>query len=80
MMKHKGSELAPLDTFASKAPADIEAKAKVAAILGGKFSVSVDDSQPKSTAKQRCEPTRVARQEALTNRPGGHDRANQCHS
>ncbi len=53
MMKHKGSELAPLGTFASKVPADIVAKvkAKEAAILGGKYTVKVDDTQPKSTAK-----------------------------
>src|SRR5690349_24538778 len=53
MMKHKGSELAPLGTFASKVPADIvsKVKAKEADILGGKFTVKVDDSQPKSTAK-----------------------------
>ena len=53
MMKHKGSELAPLGTFASKVPADIVAKvkAKEAAIMGGKFSVKVHDTQPKSTAK-----------------------------
>ncbi|MFO1341961.1 MAG: BMP family protein [Burkholderiales bacterium] len=53
MMKFKGSELAPLGTFATKVPADIVAKvkAKEADILSGKFTVKVDDSQPKSTAK-----------------------------
>ena len=53
MMKHKGSELAPLGTFEKKVPADIVAKvkAKQADILAGKFTVKVDDSQPKSTAK-----------------------------
>ena len=53
MMKHKGSELAPLGTFASKVPADILAKVKAreAEILSGKFTVKVDDAQPKSTAK-----------------------------
>jgi len=53
MMKYKGSELAPLGTFASKVPADIVAKvkAKEADILSGKFTVKVDDTQPKSTAK-----------------------------
>ncbi len=53
MMKHKGSELAPLGTFERKVPADIVAKvkAKQADILAGKFTVKVDDSQPKSTAK-----------------------------
>jgi len=53
MMKHKGSELAPLGTFEKKVPAEIVAKvkAKEKAILDGKFTVKVDDSQPKSTAK-----------------------------
>ena len=53
MMKHKGSELAPLGTFEKKVPADIVAKvkAKEADILAGKFTVKVDDNQPKSTAK-----------------------------
>ena len=53
MMKHKGSELAPLGTFEKKVPADLVAKvkAKEADILAGKFTVKVDDSQPKSTAK-----------------------------
>jgi len=52
-MKYKGSELAPLGTFEKKVPADIVAKvkAKQADILSGKFTVKVDDSQPKSTAK-----------------------------
>lgn len=52
-MKHKGSELAPLGTFEKKVPADIVAKVKArqADILSGKFTVKVDDSQPKSTAK-----------------------------
>ncbi len=52
-MKYKGSELAPLGTFASKVPADIVAKvqAREKAILAGTFSVKVDDSQPKSTAR-----------------------------
>ncbi len=51
MMKHKGSELAPLGTFEKKVPADIVAKvkAKEADILAGKFTVKVDDGQPKST-------------------------------
>ncbi len=51
-MRHKGSELAPLGTFASKVPADIVAKvqAKQKAILAGSFTVKVDDGQPKSTA------------------------------
>jgi basic membrane protein A and related proteins len=53
MMKHKGSELAPLGTFEKKVPAEIVAKvkAKEQAILDGKYSVKVDDSQPKSNAK-----------------------------
>ena len=53
MMKHKGSELAPLGTFEKKVPADISAKvkAKEKDILDGKFTVKVDDNQPKSTAK-----------------------------
>jgi len=52
-MKYKGSELAPLGTFASKVPAAIVTKvnAKQADILAGKVTVKVDDSQPKSTAK-----------------------------
>jgi basic membrane protein A and related proteins len=53
MMKYKGSELAPLGTFESKVPADLMAKvkAKEKAILDGKFTVKVDDGQPKSTAR-----------------------------
>ena len=53
MMKHKGSELAPLGTFEKKIPADVVAKmrAKEKDILDGKFAVKVDDNQPKSTAK-----------------------------
>ena len=53
MMKHKGSSLAPLGTFEKKVPADLVAKVKAreAEILSGKFTVKVDDSQPKSTAK-----------------------------
>ena len=52
-MKNKGSELAPLGTFENKVPAEVIArvKAREAEILSGKFSVKVDDSQPKSTAK-----------------------------
>jgi len=52
-MKYKGSELAPLGTFAKKVPADVVAKveAKQKAILAGTFTVKVDDSQPKPTAK-----------------------------
>ena len=53
MMKYKGSELAPLGTFEKKVPADVVTKmrAKEKMILDGKFTVKVDDSQPKSTAK-----------------------------
>ena len=53
MMKHKGSELAPLGTFEKKVPADTAAKvaAKQKAILDGSFKVVVDDGQPKPTAK-----------------------------
>lgn len=53
LMKHKGSELAPLGTFEKKVPADIVAKVKAreAEILSGKFTVKVDDSQPKSSTK-----------------------------
>ena len=53
MMKHKGSSLAPLGTFEKKVSADVVAKvrAKEQAILEGKFTVKVDDGQPKSTAK-----------------------------
>jgi basic membrane protein A and related proteins len=51
MMKHKGSEMAPLGTFEKKVPADIVAKvkAKEADILAGKYTVKVDDDQPKSS-------------------------------
>jgi len=52
-MKVKGSELSPLGSFEKKIPADLVAKvrAKEKAILEGKFSVKVDDAQPKGTAK-----------------------------
>jgi basic membrane lipoprotein Med (substrate-binding protein (PBP1-ABC) superfamily) len=53
LMRHKGSELAPLGTFASKVPADLvtKVKAKETDILDGKFKVPVVESEPKSTAK-----------------------------
>jgi basic membrane lipoprotein Med (substrate-binding protein (PBP1-ABC) superfamily) len=53
MMKYKGSSLAPLGTFEKKVPADVIAKvkAKEEAIVSGKFTVAVDDAQPKSSAK-----------------------------
>ena len=50
-MKYKGSELAPLGTFEKKVPADLvtKVKAKEKAILDGKFSVPVLETEPKST-------------------------------
>ncbi|MBC7703352.1 MAG: BMP family protein [Rhodoferax sp.] len=53
MMKHKGSELAPLGTFEKKIPADLVAKlrGKEKDIVDGKYTVKVDDAQPKSTMK-----------------------------
>jgi basic membrane lipoprotein Med (substrate-binding protein (PBP1-ABC) superfamily) len=53
LMKYKGSELAPLGTFASKVPADLVArvKAKEKEILDGKFKVAVIDTEPKSTTR-----------------------------
>ncbi len=53
MMKHKGSELAPLGTFEKKVPPEIVAKvmAKQKAILAGQFTVKVNDSQPKAVVK-----------------------------
>ncbi|RYF68615.1 MAG: BMP family ABC transporter substrate-binding protein, partial [Comamonadaceae bacterium] len=52
-MKHRGSQLSSLGTFEKKVPADLVArvKSREAEILGGKFTVKVDDSQPKSTAR-----------------------------
>lgn len=48
-MKFKGSELAPLGTFEKKVPAELVAKvkAKEADIAAGRFTVKVDDAQPK---------------------------------
>ena len=53
LMKNKGSELAPLGTFASKVPADLQAKvkAKEKDILDGKLKVAVVETEPKSTTK-----------------------------
>ena len=53
LMKYKGSELAPLGTFASKVPADLvtRVKAKEKDILDGKFKVAVVETEPKSTAR-----------------------------
>ena len=50
MMKPKGSTLSPLGSFEKKVPADLLAKvqAKEKAILDGKFTVKVDDTQPKA--------------------------------
>jgi basic membrane protein A len=51
MMKHKGSELAPLGTFEGKVPKDVMDKvaAKQKAILDGSFVVKVNDGQPKAS-------------------------------
>ena len=48
-MKYNGSSLAPLGTFESKVPADLKKKVadKQAEILAGKFTVKVNDAQPK---------------------------------
>jgi basic membrane lipoprotein Med (substrate-binding protein (PBP1-ABC) superfamily) len=53
MMKFKGSELSPLGTFDAKIPKAIKDKvvARQKEILDGKFTVKVDDNQPKPTAK-----------------------------
>jgi basic membrane protein A and related proteins len=53
MMKYKGSELSPLGTFESKIPKELveKVRAKEKAILDGKFTVKVDDNQPKAGAK-----------------------------
>jgi basic membrane protein A len=50
-MKYKGSELAPLGTFEKKVPADIvkKVKDKEKAIVDGKFSVPVVETEPKSS-------------------------------
>jgi basic membrane protein A and related proteins len=52
-MGAKGGELAPLGSFEKKVPAELLAKvrAKEKAILEGKFTVKIDDAQPKSSAK-----------------------------
>jgi basic membrane protein A len=52
-MKFKGSELAPLGTFEKTVPAELVAKVKAREkdIQDGKFTVKVDDSQPKGSAK-----------------------------
>ncbi|MCX7228404.1 MAG: BMP family protein [Burkholderiales bacterium] len=53
MMKFKGSALSPLGTFESKIPADLVKKVRERekAIYDGKFTVKVDDNQPKPNAK-----------------------------
>lgn len=53
LMKHKGSSLAPLGTFAQKVPAELMARvqAREKAILDGSFQVKVIDKEPKSTAR-----------------------------
>jgi len=50
-MKYKGSELAPLGTFANKVPADVvkKVKAKEKAIVDGSFTVEIVDTEPKSS-------------------------------
>ncbi|KAF1022494.1 MAG: Purine-binding protein [Paracidovorax wautersii] len=49
-MKYGGASLAPLGTFASKVPADLQARvtAREADIQSGKFVVKIDDSAPKA--------------------------------
>jgi basic membrane protein A len=51
-MKFKGSELSPLGTFEKTIPADLVAKVKAREkeIYDGKFTVKVDDNQPKGSA------------------------------
>jgi len=53
MMKFKGSELSPLGTFEGKVPKAVMDKvaARQKEILAGAYTVKVDDSQPKGTAK-----------------------------
>lgn len=52
-MKFKGSELAPLGSFATRVPADVAARvaAKQQAMLDGSFVVRVDDTAPKPSAR-----------------------------
>jgi basic membrane protein A and related proteins len=51
-MKYGGASLAPLGTFDSKIPADLKARveAKQADIKAGKFTVEINDAEPKATA------------------------------
>ncbi len=53
LMKNRGAELAPLGTFATRVPADLQArvKAKEKDILDGRFKVAVVETEPKSSAK-----------------------------
>jgi basic membrane protein A len=53
MMKYKGSELAPLGTFEKKVPptSSPRSRPKRKTSSTAKFTIKVDDSQPKSTAK-----------------------------
>lgn len=50
-MQYKGSELAPLGTFANKIPTAVleQVKARQQAILDGKFVVEIDDAEPHSS-------------------------------
>jgi basic membrane protein A len=52
-MKYKGSALSPLGTFESKIPADLvkTVRDRERAIYDGKFTVKVDDNQPKPNVK-----------------------------
>ena len=52
-MKYKGSELAPIGTFEGKVPKAVidKVRTRTAEILAGSYTVKVDDSQPKGTAK-----------------------------
>ena len=52
-MKAKGSELSAIGTFEGKVPKAIvdKVRARTGEILAGTFTVKVDDSQPKGTAK-----------------------------
>lgn len=53
MMKFKGSELAPLGTFEGKVPKAVMDKvaARQKEIQDGKYTVKIDDGQPKGNAK-----------------------------
>ena len=52
-LKAKGSELSPIGSFEGKVPKAVvdKVRTRTAEILAGSFSVKVDDSQPKGTAK-----------------------------